>query len=255
MKIAVTSQGKGLYSEIDPHFGRCSYFIIYDMESEDFEFFDNSAIAASGGAGVQAAQTIVNKKVDVLITGNIGPNAFKVLNAAFIKVYSGISGKVFEAIIKLGQGDLDIQATTSPSVETHSGINRSANECNKKRIAVAAENDKGLESLVSAHFGKCQYYMIIETEKNKIVSSFKVENPYFGDHGVPGRIPAFIKEQNADVIIAGGMGQRAIGFFNDFNIEAVTNASGKVKDVVEEYLQGDLRGYSACKHEEKNHSC
>ncbi len=118
----------------------------------------------------------------------------------------------------------------------------------KKRIAVAAEDDRGLESNVSAHFGRCPYYTMVEVEGDKISLSYKVENPFYGAHGNQGQVPAFIRDQGASVIISGGMGQRAVGFFNEFGIEAVTGAAGKIKDVIEAYLSGNLKGYEPCAH-------
>ena len=73
-------------------------------------------------------------------------------------------------------------------------------------------------------------------------------NPFYEAHGQPGQVPGFIRDQGAQVIIAGGMGQRAVGFFNEFGIEAVTGAAGKVDAVINAYLNGNLKGYKACVH-------
>jgi predicted Fe-Mo cluster-binding NifX family protein len=75
-----------------------------------------------------------------------------------------------------------------------------------------------------------------------------MDNPYFGNH-VPGKVPEFIHSQKADVMIAGGMGPRAIEFFDGYGIEAVTGAFGKIKDVLQAYLRGELRGAGACHHD------
>ncbi|MFH1941070.1 MAG: NifB/NifX family molybdenum-iron cluster-binding protein, partial [bacterium] len=118
-----------------------------------------------------------------------------------------------------------------------------------KRIAVAAEDEGELQASVSPHFGRCPFYTIVEIENNKINKSHKVENPFYGEHGQPGQVPAFIRDQGAHVIISGGMGPRAVGFFNDFSIEVVTGAAGKVSAVVEGYLHGTLKGSAPCKDE------
>jgi len=255
MKVAISAQGDNLDVPVDPRFGRCLYFILYDTETEKFEVMDNSASAAGGGAGIQTAQAIVNSGTEAVLTGNVGPNAFKALDAANIKIYTGVYGKIYEALIKLKEGSL--KSPSVPSVESHHGLNSDTplpdKKNNTKRIAVAVETDEGLDSDISAHFGKCPFYMIVEVEDNKIINSFKVENPYFGDHVVPGKIPAFIQLQLANVIIAGGMGQRAVGFFNDFDIEAVTGVSGKVQTIVEDYLQGNVKGNAPCRQEKCDH--
>ena len=99
MKIAVTSKGKELDSEVDPRFGRAAYILIVDVLSFEFEVVDNSKNAnAFKGAGIQAASQVSDKGAQALLTGFCGPNAFKTLNAAGIKVASDQSGTVREAV-------------------------------------------------------------------------------------------------------------------------------------------------------------
>ena len=243
MKIAITSQGTDLNAEVDFRFGRCQYFIIYDTETDNLESLENPGISAGGGAGIQTAQTISDKGVEAVLTGNVGPNAFQTLSAAGIKIYAGISGKVSEVVEQFKSGSLKLYE--APTVESHFGMGKQQEAVVKpaggKRIAVAAEDDGVLQASVSAHFGRCPYYVIVEVADDKIVSSSSVENPFYNAHGNPGQVPSFIREQKAQVMIAGGMGQRAVGFFNEFEIEAVTGASGKVEAVVEAYLKGTLK--------------
>ncbi len=100
MKIAVTAMsGDGLDSQVDSRFGRARYFIVYDTESEEVVSIDNSLnVNAQQGAGIQAAESIANSGATVLLTGHCGPNAFKTLSTAGIKVVIGASGTVKEAI-------------------------------------------------------------------------------------------------------------------------------------------------------------
>ena len=123
MKIAVSTTGPDLSAKVDPRFGRCQYFIIVDPDSMEFEGIENSSAAAGGGAGVAAAQLIVGKEVEAVLTGNCGPNAFSVLEAAGIKVMTGVSGAIQEAVegYKAGKYDAISQANVSP----HSGMGRS----------------------------------------------------------------------------------------------------------------------------------
>ena len=115
------------------------------------------------------------------------------------------------------------------------------------RIAFASEDKLGMEGEVSAHFGRCPYYTLLEVEEE--VESWKVvDNPYLGNH-VPGKVPEFIHSQKADVMIAGGMGPRAIEFFDGYGIEAVTGAFGKIEDALDAYLRGELRGAGGCHHD------
>ncbi len=99
MKVAITSTGKSLDAAIDPRFGRCQYFVIYDTATKKHEFVDNSQnLALAQGAGIQTAQVLVGKNADVVITGYCGPKAFKVLEAASIKVYTLENETVEKAI-------------------------------------------------------------------------------------------------------------------------------------------------------------
>ena len=122
MKIGISSTGENLDAEIDQRFGRCRYFIIVDTESMEFETLSNENAMASGGAGIQAAQTIANKGVDAVITGNVGPNAFQTLSAAGIAVFTGATGTIKEIIDKYKKGELN--KTESASVGSHFGMGR-----------------------------------------------------------------------------------------------------------------------------------
>ena len=86
-KIAICSEGPGLDDMLDPRFGRAAGFIIIDPDSMLFEYVDNGASqAASQGAGIQAAEMVSRTGVKAVLTGFVGPKAFKVLQAADIKI-------------------------------------------------------------------------------------------------------------------------------------------------------------------------
>lgn len=107
MKIAITSSGCGLDSELDQRFGRAVKFIICDSESGSFEAVDNAQnLNAAQGAGIQAAQHVANAGVDALITGHTGPKAFKVLQAANIPVFLAAGGTVGAALEAWKRGEL-----------------------------------------------------------------------------------------------------------------------------------------------------
>lgn len=107
MKICICTTGPDLNSPVDQVFGRCSYFLIVDTESEKFKAIENEAKEAMGGAGIAAAQTVANEKAKVVIVSNIGPNALTVLQQAGIKVISGTSGIAKEALEKFKKGELE----------------------------------------------------------------------------------------------------------------------------------------------------
>src|SRR4030042_4692203 len=104
MKVAVSSSGKDLDSQMDPRFGRCQYFLFVDSETLEFEAIENAGLMASGGAGVQAAQLIVQKGATALITGNLGPNAASALSASGTKTYLSPGGTVKEVVGEYNDG-------------------------------------------------------------------------------------------------------------------------------------------------------
>jgi predicted Fe-Mo cluster-binding NifX family protein len=120
MKIAISATGPGLDADIDPRFGRCRSFIIVDPETLEFEAIENSGIAASGGAGTASAQMVASRGVEAVLTGNCGPNAYQVLEAAGVRVYTGVSGKVSKAIEDYKSGKY--QPSPQANVESKSGV-------------------------------------------------------------------------------------------------------------------------------------
>jgi len=99
MKVAVTSQGEEFSSEIDPRFGRAKWLIVVDTKTGKSEAHDNAVnLNATHGAGIQTGQNIANLRVDAVITGNIGPNAFRTLNAAGVRIFLAEKQTVDEAI-------------------------------------------------------------------------------------------------------------------------------------------------------------
>jgi len=120
VKIAICSEGAGFDSAVDQRFGRCFHFVLVNSNGEKLEEISNPSLGASGGAGVQTAQFIADKGVDVVLVGNIGPKALATLNACNIKVYSGISGTVADALAQYQQDKLTL--VTNSTVSQHFGL-------------------------------------------------------------------------------------------------------------------------------------
>lgn len=115
MKIAVSAEGNTLESPMDLRFGRAAYFIIMDEETGNFEAADNHAASFSGGAGIATAQMIVDKGVEAVITGNVGPNAMNVLRAGEVAVYKGSHVSVQENVEHFKKGALEKIVSTVPA--------------------------------------------------------------------------------------------------------------------------------------------
>jgi len=120
MKIAITSTGTKLEDKIDPRFGRCCYFILFDTDTNEFEAVENTGAQGMGGVGIQSGQIMAEKEVKTVLTGSCGPNAFQTLQAAGIKVITGVTGTVQEAIDKFKLGGF--KPVSQANVSAHSGI-------------------------------------------------------------------------------------------------------------------------------------
>jgi len=109
----------------------------------------------------------------------------------------------------------------------------------RMRVVISTDGD-----FVSAHFGRCPHFTIIDIEKNRIAKKELIENP---GHQ-PGVIPQFLHQKGVECIVAGGMGMRARGFFDEAGIQAILGVSGKINNVIKELQNGTLQGgESLCK--------
>jgi len=118
MKIAISATGTNQDAQVDPRFGRTKWFIVHDTTAGAYEAVDNKQqLDLPQGAGIQAAQKVLDEKVEVVLTGHCGPNAFKTLKAGGAKVVVGVSGTVAEAVERFNKGELT--PSTEPDVVGH----------------------------------------------------------------------------------------------------------------------------------------
>ena len=122
MKIAVSSSEGNVDSPVDPRFGRCRIFLIVDMETMKAEPVTNSSIYSAHGAGIGAAQKVASIGVKAVITGHVGPNAYTALSKTDIKIYTGATGTVKDALTQYNKGKL--KEATNPTVSGHHGLGR-----------------------------------------------------------------------------------------------------------------------------------
>jgi len=107
------------------------------------------------------------------------------------------------------------------------------------RIAISTDGE-----FVSAHFGRCPSFTLVDVENGKVAKRIEVVNP---GHQ-PGAIPQFLHQKGANCIVAGGMGMRATSFFEEYGIQAIVGVSGKIDDIIEQIKKGTLEGgESLCK--------
>jgi predicted Fe-Mo cluster-binding NifX family protein len=120
MKVAVTAPAPSLDATVDPRFGRCAYFVVVDPETMQFEGLENANAGSSQGAGIATAQMIAGEGVEAVLTGNCGPNAYQALEAAGVKVVTGVTGTIREAVEGYRSGRY--QPTSQPNVASHHGM-------------------------------------------------------------------------------------------------------------------------------------
>ena len=123
MKIAITAKGNSLSSEMDERFGRCGYFIVVDTDNPgDFKAIKNDAADAGGGAGVRAAQTVIDAGAQAVVSGNFGPKAFDALSAADMKLYAVSASTVQEALDIFRENKA--RPLESATAAAHAGLKR-----------------------------------------------------------------------------------------------------------------------------------
>jgi len=118
MKVVVTSQGRDMSSEIDLRFGRAKWLIVIDTDTGDFQAHDNvQNLNAAQGAGIQAGRNVVNLDAEAVVTGNVGPKAFRTLAAAKVKIFLTKKQTVQQAIDSFKAGELS--EVSQANVEGH----------------------------------------------------------------------------------------------------------------------------------------
>jgi len=118
MQVVISGVGEGLDAQVSPIFGRCAYFVFVDTETFDARSVLNGAVSASGGAGIQAAQAVIAEGAKAVLTGNVGPNAMAVLQAAGVPVYPISGGTVREAVLAFKQGAIDAATDSTAPADT-----------------------------------------------------------------------------------------------------------------------------------------
>ncbi|PKM51217.1 MAG: dinitrogenase iron-molybdenum cofactor biosynthesis protein [Firmicutes bacterium HGW-Firmicutes-7] len=121
MKIAIPVDDKSVETHICQSFGRTQYFLIYDTETKEKIFLDNRAAGSQGGAGIKAAQTVVDNNVNVLLTPRCGENAAGVIKAGNIKIYKTISESIQDNIQAYIDGKLSLLEDIHAGFHNHGG--------------------------------------------------------------------------------------------------------------------------------------
>jgi predicted Fe-Mo cluster-binding NifX family protein len=120
-----------------------------------------------------------------------------------------------------------------------------AGESEMTKIAISVLDTNGLDAKISPHFGRCPYFTLVEVQSNQVQTVESVANPFFSNHQ-PGQVPGFINSLGAEVMLSGGMGRRAVAFFQNYGITPATGASGTAGETLKRYLAGELTDAAPC---------
>ena len=115
MKIVISSTGKTSANLLDMRFGRCEYFQIHDTENGEVKILENKGQNSSGGAGIVASNQLIEEKVDAIITGNLGPNAFELIEKSGIKAYKCGNIAISLVLEKYNKGELEEIKMSGPA--------------------------------------------------------------------------------------------------------------------------------------------
>ncbi len=104
---------------ICPSFGRAPYFMIYNTENETWEFAKNPGAESSGGAGIVAAQAVLDLKVELVLTPRLGKNSADLLTKGQIEIFKSVTDDIMENIDLLKEGKLDYLTDIHPGFHSH----------------------------------------------------------------------------------------------------------------------------------------
>jgi predicted Fe-Mo cluster-binding NifX family protein len=145
MKVIVTAEGNDLNAPTSPRFGRCPTYVLVETETLAFEAIPNPASSASGGAGILAAQFIVEQGAQAVLTGNVGPNAADVLKVANILVYLNSEPNVRAAVEAFKAGRLP--AASGATVKAHAGLRMGPGRAADQSAVSATEREQEIAAL------------------------------------------------------------------------------------------------------------
>ncbi|HOI18744.1 MAG TPA: NifB/NifX family molybdenum-iron cluster-binding protein [Candidatus Woesearchaeota archaeon] len=234
MKIAITSVGEDENSMLDQRFGRCQYFQIFDVEDKEVkkhEAIPNQGTIQGHGAGIRASEQLGQIGVNVVITGQLGPNSTSVLKELGITIYSG-KGTVKEALRDFLNGELNqITDISKPhSQAPKESLKESPKKVTNERIFIPLMNNNGIDSEISEHFGHAPFFGLYDVSKNRLEII-----PNDLDHADPSKSPIEQIQDavNPTIIFAKSIGGRAISLIQEKGMRLKTGNFKRAGEVIE----------------------
>jgi len=121
MRVAIPIENESMEGQVCPSFGRTPFYLIYDDVSAETKYLVNEAAVASGGAGIKAAQLLVDEHIDVVITPRCGKNAAEVLQGASVKIYKSEGDMIKLNVEAFTKGELVELDGFHPGFHGHGG--------------------------------------------------------------------------------------------------------------------------------------
>lgn len=227
--------------EVAPRFCSASEFLLVRVDSNGIGAFQRRQLGDEPWPS--RLERLSRLGASVLLCGGFNSRFLPFARGLGLRVESGLTGSARTLAEAFGKSDLDRFRVTDDRTTTR---RRAMNE--RKTLAVAAMDDRGLDSQVSGHFGRCPWYVTVDVEDGETGETKVFSTAGCGPH-TPGRMPAFVSGLGAQVVVAGGMGPRAIKMFEAMDMQVVTGASGTVRQAAEAFLAGQLRGIQPCAHD------
>jgi len=202
-------------------------------------------------------------RIDVLLCGGFPRRYLPYASRAGVRVIVGLAGRVEQVAEAFFAGRIEdwivgpCHGQREQEDMDHNDtdvVARKENMIEKQVVMVAVDGQGGLDAMVSAHFGHCAGFVLAEVERGVIRASREVQNPHAQNHQ-PGMLPRFVQELGANVLLAGGMGQKAQTMLTRSGIEVATGATGRARHAIEAFLRGDLRGFAPCGEHDHRASC
>jgi predicted Fe-Mo cluster-binding NifX family protein len=182
MTVAISATNPSLDASVDPRFGRCQYFLLIEPDTMSFTTERNMSKGAVSGAGISAAQYLVNKGIRTIITGRVGPNAFDVLSSAGIKIMTGAQGTVRETLEKYMNGQMQSMTESQTRAQNYGmrrglGMGRRRGSTRGYRL-MQGQNDLQAEtsshsSIGSSKMSRKQEIQALETRVDEIQQQLK----------------------------------------------------------------------------------
>jgi predicted Fe-Mo cluster-binding NifX family protein len=228
MKIAITCKEDNLDSIVDERFGRANFFLIVEVKDNKIikkEFVKNSGSISEHGAGVKSAQQLVDKKIDFVVSGRLGPNAKSIFDKVNVKSYE-YEGKIKDLLSKLESGSSFLNSESDDNNENNSKIESS------DKIFFPILDNNSYDSRISPHFGHAPFFGIYDL-KNKELKI--IENTL--NHSNPNKSPIdeIVELVNPTTIFAKGIGRKAINIINQKGLKLKTGNFDTIREVLDNF--------------------